>query len=266
MCSVFLAKSMQKLFFLVERCFQLREPVLLVGETGGGKTIVCQLLSAYLQLKLHILNYHKHTETSYFIVGFRPLRERSRLISNYKEIVEQLKKLEGFRYFLEEPLVSSDIEQATSTLDMLNGYKEASPSFTAKLNNVDVASSNLQYGTFNTNLASSGCYVETGQQQQQHHLFQQKGHFGTRSESSMADNSQQTDDKTHCNNRAGNGELVVVDSNDQTKLKHEDQKTLHRLAQNCEAARKIRLRKKGVFAATGTVGDPTCAVVGNEEQ
>ncbi|XP_016197990.2 transcription factor PERIANTHIA isoform X1 [Arachis ipaensis] len=119
-----------------------------------------------------------------------------------------------------------------------------SPSFTAKLNNVDVASSNLQYGTFNTNLASSGCYVETGQQQQQHHLFQQKGHFGTRSESSMADNSQQTDDKTHCNNRAGNGELVVVDSNDQTKLKHEDQKTLHRLAQNCEAARKIRLRKK----------------------
>ncbi|XLT55623.1 hypothetical protein HN873_048227, partial [Arachis hypogaea] len=44
--------------------------------------------------------------------------------------------------------------------------------------------------------------------------------------------------------RAGNGELVVVDSNDQTKLKHEDQKTLRRLAQNCEAARKSRLRKK----------------------
>ncbi|KAL1318551.1 hypothetical protein AAHE18_15G213600 [Arachis hypogaea] len=126
--SVFLTKSMQKLFFLVERCFQLREPVLLVGETGGGKTTVCQLLSAYLQLKLHILNCHKHTETSDFIGGFRPLRERSRLISNYKEIVEQLKKLEGFRYFPEEPLVSSDIEQAASTLDLLNGmirkYKE----------------------------------------------------------------------------------------------------------------------------------------------
>ncbi|RYQ96477.1 hypothetical protein Ahy_B08g092235 [Arachis hypogaea] len=52
--------QMLKLFFLVERCFQLREPVLLVGETGGGKTI----------------------------------------------------------------LVSSNIEQAASTLDMLNGYKE----------------------------------------------------------------------------------------------------------------------------------------------
>ncbi|XLR34922.1 hypothetical protein S83_062822, partial [Arachis hypogaea] len=89
-----------KLFFLVERCFQLREPVLLVGETGGGKTI------------------------NDVFQGFRPLRERSRLISNYKEIVEQLKKLEGFRYFPEEPLVSSNIEQAASTLDMLNGYKE----------------------------------------------------------------------------------------------------------------------------------------------
>ncbi|XLR48429.1 hypothetical protein S83_033089, partial [Arachis hypogaea] len=43
---------------------------------------------------------------------------------------------------------------------------------------------------------------------------------------------------------AGNGKLVVVDSNDQTKLKHEDQKTLRRLAQNCEAAKKSRLRKK----------------------
>lgn len=62
---------MKKLYFLVERCFQLREPVLLVGETGGGKTTVCQLLNACLQSKLHILNCHQYTETSDFIgVGF----------------------------------------------------------------------------------------------------------------------------------------------------------------------------------------------------
>jgi midasin len=62
-----MTKSMKKLYFLVERCFELREPVLLVGETGGGKTTVCQLLSACLQLKLHILNCHQYTETSDFI-------------------------------------------------------------------------------------------------------------------------------------------------------------------------------------------------------
>ncbi|KAK2975328.1 hypothetical protein RJ640_013841 [Escallonia rubra] len=38
-------RSMWRLYFLVERCYKMREPVLLVGETGGGKTTVCQLLS-----------------------------------------------------------------------------------------------------------------------------------------------------------------------------------------------------------------------------
>ncbi|WVZ59171.1 hypothetical protein U9M48_009362, partial [Paspalum notatum var. saurae] len=35
-------KSMWRLYFLIERCYRSREPVLLVGETGGGKTTVCQ--------------------------------------------------------------------------------------------------------------------------------------------------------------------------------------------------------------------------------
>ncbi|XP_027334240.1 midasin [Abrus precatorius] len=118
--SVFLTKTMQRLYFLVERCFKLREPVLLVGETGGGKTTVCQLLSACLQLKLHILNCHQYTETSDFIGGFRPIRERSTLISNYKEIIEKLKKLKASTYFPKDFLVSCDINKASSTLDLLN--------------------------------------------------------------------------------------------------------------------------------------------------
>ncbi|XP_029127909.1 midasin [Cajanus cajan] len=120
--SVLLTKSMQRLYFLVERCFDLREPVLLVGETGGGKTTVCQLLSACLQLKLHTLNCHQYTETSDFIGGFRPIRERSTLISNYKELIERLKNLKAYYpYFPEDFIVSSDINHASSTLDMLNG-------------------------------------------------------------------------------------------------------------------------------------------------
>lgn len=58
---------MRRLYFLVKHCYELCEPVLLVGETGGGKTTVCQLLSIILNSNLHILNCHQYTETSDFI-------------------------------------------------------------------------------------------------------------------------------------------------------------------------------------------------------
>lgn len=58
---------MRRLYFLVRRCYKFREPVLLVGETSGGKTTVCQLLSIALGLNLHILNCHQYTETSDFL-------------------------------------------------------------------------------------------------------------------------------------------------------------------------------------------------------
>lgn len=58
---------MWRLYFLVKRCYELREPVLLVGETGGGKTTVCQVLSSLLGSNLRILNCHQYTETSDFI-------------------------------------------------------------------------------------------------------------------------------------------------------------------------------------------------------
>ncbi|KAF3431820.1 hypothetical protein FNV43_RR26556 [Rhamnella rubrinervis] len=143
--------------------------------------------------------------------------------------------------------------------------------FSLKSNSVAVVPNSLQYGSLNTNsgcldIASttgtgSGC-VDTGQQ----FMYQQKGtttmttvsasslgngHFENWGDSAIADNSQQTDtstdvdtdDKNHFHG-AGNEVLVAVDSMDQGRMKPGDQKTLRRLAQNREAARKSRLRKK----------------------
>ena len=66
--------AMRRLFSLVEGCLQHKEPALLVGETGCGKTSVCQLLALLRGQKLRILNCHQHTETGDFLGGFRPTR------------------------------------------------------------------------------------------------------------------------------------------------------------------------------------------------
>ncbi|KAI2613278.1 midasin [Hypoxylon sp. NC1633] len=51
-------------------------PVLLVGETGCGKTTVCQLLAEALGKELHIVNAHQNTETGDLIGSQRPIRNR----------------------------------------------------------------------------------------------------------------------------------------------------------------------------------------------
>ncbi|XP_077240383.1 midasin-like protein isoform X2 [Tasmannia lanceolata] len=112
--------SMWRLFFLIERCYTLREPVLLVGETGGGKTTVCQLLSIFLGSRLHTLNCHQYSETSDFLGGFYPVRDRSRLAMEFKDHVEKLKLSKIFIQFQGDCTVSSDIGNAASTLDHLN--------------------------------------------------------------------------------------------------------------------------------------------------
>jgi len=78
--------AMRRLFALVEGCMDHKEPALLVGETGCGKTSVCQLLALLRGQKLRILNCHQHTETSDFIGGFRPTRtaERQEMMDNGK--------------------------------------------------------------------------------------------------------------------------------------------------------------------------------------
>ena len=67
---------------LIGRCIRSGEPALLVGETGGGKTMACQLLSwalveeDVLDRRLRTLNCHQQTETSDFIGSLRPVRGR----------------------------------------------------------------------------------------------------------------------------------------------------------------------------------------------
>ncbi|EAU86094.2 MDN1 midasin family protein [Coprinopsis cinerea okayama7 len=75
--NVIWTKAMQRLFVLVARALKYNEPVLLVGETGSGKTSVCQVFSDATNQQLRGLNCHQNTETADIIGGLRPLRNRS---------------------------------------------------------------------------------------------------------------------------------------------------------------------------------------------
>ncbi|KAL6842329.1 hypothetical protein ACP4OV_027756 [Aristida adscensionis] len=113
-------KSMWRLYFLIERCYRAREPVLLVGETGGGKTTVCQVLSAVLGAKLHILNCHQYTETSDFIGGFCPIRDRSRIALEFKHLVARIKQMKIFIHVGGDVPLQTDISGADSIMSHLN--------------------------------------------------------------------------------------------------------------------------------------------------
>ncbi|KAK4054525.1 AAA ATPase midasin [Microbotryomycetes sp. JL201] len=69
--------AMRRLYFLIAAALHRDEPVLLVGETGAGKTSVCQALAAAVGRRLHIVGCHQNTETADLLGGQRPLRNRA---------------------------------------------------------------------------------------------------------------------------------------------------------------------------------------------
>ncbi|GAA6048627.1 hypothetical protein JCM3770_002064 [Rhodotorula araucariae] len=71
--------AMRRLYFLIAASLLRHEPVLLVGETGSGKTSVCQALAHALSRQLHIVGCHQNTETADLLGGQRPLRNRAAL-------------------------------------------------------------------------------------------------------------------------------------------------------------------------------------------
>ncbi|KAJ1819581.1 AAA ATPase midasin, partial [Coemansia sp. RSA 2598] len=83
--SVAWTSAMRRLFVLTALCLRYHEPVLLVGETGCGKTTVCQMLAQSLGRRLHIVNCHQNTESSDILGGQRPVRNRNALIATARE-------------------------------------------------------------------------------------------------------------------------------------------------------------------------------------
>ncbi|KAB5558727.1 hypothetical protein GE09DRAFT_1203577 [Coniochaeta sp. 2T2.1] len=77
-------KAMRRLYVLVSQAIRSNEPVLLIGETGCGKTTVCQLLAEACQKELHIVNAHQNTETGDLVGSQRPVRNRGGILETLR--------------------------------------------------------------------------------------------------------------------------------------------------------------------------------------
>ncbi|KYN05743.1 Midasin [Cyphomyrmex costatus] len=76
---------MRRIAVLMKKSCQFKEPVLLVGETGGGKTTVCQLIAAINGQAMRGVNCHMHTESSDFLGNLRPVRDH---VENNQKLFE----------------------------------------------------------------------------------------------------------------------------------------------------------------------------------
>ncbi|KAF9893737.1 hypothetical protein FE257_009907 [Aspergillus nanangensis] len=74
-------KAMRRLFVLVSVAIENNEPVLLVGETGCGKTQLCQAVAEAYRKHLLIVNAHVNLETGDLIGAQRPVRNRAAIES-----------------------------------------------------------------------------------------------------------------------------------------------------------------------------------------
>ncbi|KAE8148455.1 AAA ATPase [Aspergillus avenaceus] len=86
-------KAMRRLFILVSVALENNEPVLLVGETGCGKTQLCQAVAEAYMKQLLIVNAHVNLETGDLIGAQRPVRNRAaienQLLSDLQAILKE---------------------------------------------------------------------------------------------------------------------------------------------------------------------------------
>ncbi|KAB7497678.1 Midasin, partial [Armadillidium nasatum] len=115
--------DMRRLYVLISKALSFCEPVLLVGDTGCGKTTVCQMIASVKKQKLYTINCHMHTEGADFLGGLRPVRDRTSVDDNRLfewvdgPLIQSMK--EGGLFLADEISLADD-----SVLERLNSVLE----------------------------------------------------------------------------------------------------------------------------------------------
>ncbi|OQR77969.1 midasin-like, partial [Tropilaelaps mercedesae] len=94
----------------ITRCVTRKEPVLLVGETGTGKTTVVQHLARHTNNHLVVININQQTDLVDLVGGFKPVSSTYTVLSFINQLRELLgvrkKLLEGNRQFFETLMIT----------------------------------------------------------------------------------------------------------------------------------------------------------------
>ena len=117
--------SAKRTALLAGMAYKFNEPFLLVGETGIGKTTICQILALINKKHLNIINCHMHSEAADFLGSIRPVRGSAASNSNDNQLfewqdgplVEALRK--GQDFLIDEISLADD-----SVLERLNSVLE----------------------------------------------------------------------------------------------------------------------------------------------
>ncbi|XP_011501204.1 PREDICTED: midasin-like [Ceratosolen solmsi marchali] len=134
---------MRRMAVLVSKSYEFKEPVLLVGDTGGGKTTICQLIAQSRSRKLYAVNCHMHTESSDFLGNLRPARNYDE--KNNQRLFEWvdgplIKAMRSGDFFLADEISLAD----DSVLERLNSLLEPERKLLLSEKGIDVGDDSKQ--------------------------------------------------------------------------------------------------------------------------
>lgn len=140
--------EMKRLFCLTHLCYKHREPLLLVGETGCGKTTIVEVVAQQVQpnKEFSSISCHQGTEVSDFLGSQRPVRQNSKdsvLPFEWSDgpLVRSMK--EGNIFLIDEISLADDavLERLNSVLEpnslLVLAEKNSSNSEIEQINGVD---------------------------------------------------------------------------------------------------------------------------------
>ncbi|KZT60094.1 P-loop containing nucleoside triphosphate hydrolase protein [Calocera cornea HHB12733] len=107
-----LTSAMKRLWILVSEAIRHDEPVLLVGETGTGKTTVCDLMAAAHGRPIYTVNCHLNTETGDLIGGLRPVRDKATRRNRLAAVLRSEMEQAGFPFSECRAVSPSNLRQA----------------------------------------------------------------------------------------------------------------------------------------------------------